>query len=342
MRSRKAGSRPDGQDEGVASSTHPNAKRQLALALGCAVGLAAVLVIWRRPGDDRSGGSRDKGSLHADPSLYTFRVVQKYTHDRQAFTQGLLWLNGSFYESTGLYGRSGVREFVLGPPNGTRPRVSRVVRQGKIPAKDFGEGLVHVGAGELLQLTWRSNIGHRWNVQAGEHGHLKRMENGFKTPLGDGWGLEFDGTSLVATDSGTDIFLIDPKSMELRKRITVTDGGTPVEMLNELEIVEGELWANIFDKECIARVDLQTGVVTGWVDLTGILDRQASARAAKKRGVDPPDVMNGIAWDAESRRLFVTGKLWPLMFEVELVPSDMGLEEMRKRCLPTVNVFRQR
>lgn len=261
--------------------------------------------------------------------------MQRYHHDPLAFTQGLLWLNGSLYESTGLYGRSSVREVRLGAGGG-----AKVVREVKLEQEHFGEGLVY-WQGELLQLLWRRPDGLRFSARAGSDGHLERKPGGFRTPLQDGWGLAAHGDVLLATDSGPDVFHLDPATFELRRTVRVTDDGRPVEMVNELELIDGELWANVFGAECLARVDPASGAVLGWVDLTGLLDRRRAAADAAAKGRDPPDVLNGIAWDAEKRRLFVTGKLWPSLFEIEVVPHpSLSLEEARRRCIPARNIFR--
>merc|ERR1712048_1519560 len=181
--------------------------------------------------------------------------------------------------------------------------------------------------------------GNRFSVSPGDPGHLTHKTH-FKTPLSDGWGLEFDGTSLLATDSGPLVHFLDPSTLELRRSVRVEDEGRIVEMVNELELIDGELWANIFGMECIARIDPSSGKVLGWVVFTGILDRKRATVAAKRQGLDPPDVMNGIAFDASSRRLFVTGKLWPRLYEIEVVASNMSVEEARRRCIPTHNIFK--
>lgn len=273
----------------------------------------------------------------AAPGVSTFRIVKRYKHDPKAFTQGLLWANGSLYESLGLYGRSSIREVKLSQKGGYK-----VVREVPLGPQDFGEGLVHL-RGELLQLLWNRPDGHRFAATAGEGGHLELLpEQGFRTPLQDGWGLASDGQVLFVTDGGRSLFHVDPGSFELLRTVDIHDGDRLVEMVNELEFIDGELWGNVFGQECLARVDPATGSVRGWVDLSGLLDRPQATADAKAKGLDPPDVLNGIAWDAETRRLFVTGKLWPQLFQIEVVPHPaLSLEEARKRCIPSTNVFRR-
>jgi len=280
-------------------------------------------------------GSQAGVSIPGEPLVYSYRVVQRYRHDPKAFTQGLLWLNGSLYESLGLYGRSAVREVRLVGNGGYK-----VLREVALGAQDFGEGLLHF-RGELLQLQWRRPDVYRFSALAGEGGHLERKAGlDFKTPLKDGWGFATDGEVLIATDSGHDLFHIDPTNFEIRRSVPIMDGGRAVDMVNELEMIDGEIWGNVFGKECIARIDPSTGVVRGWVDLTGILDRHRASADAAAKGLEPPDVLNGIAWDPEGRRLFVTGKLWPRLFEIEVVPHPtLTLAQARKRCIPEVNLF---
>jgi len=271
----------------------------------------------------------------APPMVYGYRVVRRYSHDPTSFTQGLLWANGSLYESTGLYGRSLLRELRLREDGGME-----VLREVKLKRSQFGEGLAYVGH-ELRMLLWQKPDVLRFDAQAGPGGHLSIKQTRMKTPLSDGWGLVMAPGALLATDSGPDVFHLDPSTLELKSTVRVRDAGRPVEMINELEMVDGELWANVYGTDCIARIDPLSGAVHGWVDLTGMLDWEKATMDAGAADRTPPDVMNGIAWDPESRRLFVTGKLWPTLFEIEVVPHPMAtLEEVRERCIPPTNLFR--
>lgn len=310
--------------------------RTTPLILGVSiVGLALLGISFFRSPDTLQSPTDGAPSVPSIPSVYGIRVVQTYTHDPLAFTQGLFWLNGSLYESTGLYGRSGVREVRLD---------GSVVREVLNPNKkaDFGEGLVNMGNGRLLQILWKTGRGYVWDARAGADGDLQLKPPHFQTALSDGWGLEYDGTSLIATDSGPDLFFLDPKDYSVRDVVQVTDDGRPIEMVNELELIDGELWANIYGNECLARIDPATGQVKAWVLLDGLIDRPAEARAAKKAHRQPPDVLNGIAWIPEERRLLVTGKLWPSLFEIVLQPATVDIAEARRRCIPNVNIFRSR
>jgi len=281
--------------------------------------------------------SSDSGSESVkEPTLYTYRVVNKYKHDPEAFTQGLLWSNGSLFESTGLYGRSSLRELQLGSGGEVH-----IVRQLQLDRRDFGEGLVQ-RRGQFLQLLWRTGKGIRYEAQAGKDGRMVQSGT-FRTPLGDGWGIEFDGEQLIVTDSGHDMIFLDAEDFSIKNRVSVTDDGKFIEMINELEMIGNELWANIYGTDCLARIDKTSGSVTGWLVLQGILDRQSAAAEAKAAGREGPDVLNGIAWDPEGKRIFVTGKLWPEMYEIKLEPANgLTLERARRVCIPRTNIFRPR
>ena len=225
----------------------------------------------------------------------TFQVVKTYPHDRTAFTQGLEYHNGYLYEGTGLYGRSTLRKVDL--------VTGEVVQQIAIPSEYFGEGITLL-AGEILQLTWQSHVGFVYGAND------FKMRRQF-TYTGEGWGLTNDGREVFFSDGTSTIRVLNPKTLAETRRITVTDGATPVDQLNELEVVEGELYANIWNSNRIARISPTTGKVLGWIDLTGLLSPLYRP--------DQVDVLNGIAYDAAKKRLFVTGKLWPSVFEIRVV-----------------------
>jgi len=195
-------------------------------------------------------------------------------------------------------------------------------------ASVFGEGLALVGS-SLLQLSWRTGAGQRFNAAT------LASEPGFTTPLSDGWGLTTGGQpgELLATDGSATLSVLDAATLRLLRSVQVTDGGAPVRQLNELEWVDGEVWANIWLTECIARIDPTTGVVTGWLLMHGLRDSLAEGRPGGLSGVD---VLNGVAWDARRRRLFVTGKYWPRLFQVHVRRAEtQGAEaaaRARRRC----------
>ena len=227
---------------------------------------------------------------------YGFRVLKAFPHDPTAFTQGLVFADGIFYESTGLRGFSTLRKVT--------PETGNVIQQIPIEEPYFAEGLALVG-NELLQLTWEEKTGFVYDKTT-----LKRLRT-FSYPT-EGWGMAYDGARLVMSDGSANLFFMDPKTQKITKTLPVKERGRPVLSLNELEWVKGEIWANVWQTDVIARIDPATGNVVGWIDLTGLLSRAA-------RGPEG-DVLNGIAWDKAGDRIFVTGKKWPLLFQIELVP----------------------
>lgn len=230
----------------------------------------------------------------AAPKL-DYRIVKIYPHDPTAFTEGLFYLGGSLYESTGMSGLSDIRE--------VRINDGKVLRRVQIDRRFFGEGIAPWG-GEILSLTWRGKGGWRWRrsdfTQTGVFGYE-----------GEGWGLTQDGTNMIMSDGTAELRFMDPATMVERRRITVTDNGQPVMNLNELEYVKGEILANVWKSSRIARINPESGKIKSWIDLSPIV--------AKVTTSDPEDgVLNGIAYDAKRDRLFVTGKYWPKMFEIKL------------------------
>jgi glutamine cyclotransferase len=226
--------------------------------------------------------------------VYGYQVVRAYPHDPEAFTQGLVYLDGVLYEGTGLNGRSSIRKVRL--ENG------EVLQIQKTPSQYFGEGIAIVG-NSLVQLTWQSGVGFVY-----DRGTFQKQKT--FTYKGEGWGLAYDGSRLAMTDGTAFIRFLDPKTFAETGRLQVKDGGAPVANLNELEFVKGEIFANVWQTERIARISPKDGRVTGWIDLRGLLDPREAANV---------DVLNGIAYDAANDRLFVTGKLWPRLFEIKVV-----------------------
>jgi glutaminyl-peptide cyclotransferase len=220
-----------------------------------------------------------------------------YPHDPRAFTQGLVYQDGFLYEGTGLNGESTIRKVRL--ENG------EVLQVKKIEPRHFGEGIAIVGQ-SLIQLTWQSQVGFVYDLATFER--TKTF-----TYKGEGWGLVYDGKRLIMSDGTPTLRFLDPKTLEETGRMVVKDGGVPVEDLNELEVVKGEILANIWNVDRIARIDPATGEVTGWIDMRGLLNPRDAAQGA--------DVLNGIAYDAAKDRLFVTGKKWPKLFEIKIVPK---------------------
>ena len=229
---------------------------------------------------------------------YTYEVVHSYPHDRTAFTEGLFYLDGFLYESTGIEGASSVRK--------VRLETGEVVQRHDLPSAYFGEGIIH-WKDRLIQLTYKTEVGFVYNLSTFE------TERRFEYP-GEGWAMTQDGKTIFMSDGTAQIRVWDPETLQELRRITVTDQGQPVPNVNELEWVKGEIYANIWETDRIARIDPATGRVVGWIDLAGLLN--PNERIAGPEGTD---VLNGIAYDANGNRLFVTGKRWPKLFEIRLV-----------------------
>ncbi|MBV9767954.1 MAG: glutaminyl-peptide cyclotransferase [Bryobacterales bacterium] len=227
---------------------------------------------------------------------YGYRVVHVYPHDHNAFTQGLEFRAGYLYEGTGLKGRSSLRKEKL--------ETGQVLQQIDLDPQYFGEGITVLNQ-QIIELTWQSETGFVYNESTF---HDERI---FHYP-GEGWGLANDGQQIYMSDGSAQIRVWDPLTLQEKRRFTVRDGGQPVMNLNELEMVRGELYANIWQTDRIARISPADGRVLGWIDLTGIL---SSADRTEQ-----VDVLNGIAYDVLGNRLFVTGKLWPKLFEIQVVP----------------------
>lgn len=229
--------------------------------------------------------------------VYGYTVVRVYPHDPHAYTEGLFYRDGYLYESTGQVGSSSVRKVDLA--------TGKVLQKGKTPWPDYGEGIV-AWNDRLIQLTWRKHEGFIYDLAT-----LKPLARFFYP--GEGWALTTDGTWLYMSDGTPVIRKLDPTTLREVGRITVTADGKPLANINELEWVNGQIFANVWLTHRIARIDPATGRVIGWIDLTGLGPDPASLS-------DPDnDVLNGIAWDAIHHRLFVTGKCWPHVYQIRLV-----------------------
>lgn len=230
----------------------------------------------------------------AEAPVYGYEVVNSWPHDTKAFTQGLIYHDGAFYESTGQVGESSLRK--------VEPTTGKVLRKIDVPAPYFAEGLALIG-GKLHQLTWENQKAFVYDLAT--FGKLGEFHVD-----GEGWGLTEDDTSLILSDGSNQIRFLDPATFAIKRTISVVHKGQPLRQLNELEYVKGEIYANIWHKDQIVRVDPQTGAITGWIDLKGLLPAGQVA--------DGEAVLNGIAYDEAGDRLFVTGKLWPKVFEIRL------------------------
>jgi len=226
---------------------------------------------------------------------YTYQVVRTYPHDPNAFTQGLQYVDGVLYEGTGLNGRSSIRKVKI--------ETGEVLQRFNVPATHFGEGIT-VWKSELFELTWKSEIAFVYDLATFQQRRTYKY-------IGEGWGLTHDAVNLIMSDGSDRLRFLDPVTFAERRRVQVVADGAGVRNLNELEVVKGEIFANIWQTDFIARI-APDGRVLGWIDLSGLLP--ASDRAAGN-----VDVLNGIAYDEQHDRLFVTGKLWPKLFEIKLV-----------------------
>jgi glutamine cyclotransferase len=239
------------------------------------------------------GGSNDTTSSHGIPT-YTFEVVNSWPHDCKSYTQGLVFHQNLFFESAGHYGESSLRR--------VEPRTGKVLKKVKVSKEYFAEGIA-IFEGKIFQLTWESQKGFIYDLDS-----FKLL--GEFTYDGQGWGMTHDGHSLIMSDGTNQIRFLDPVSFKTERTISVYDNKRPVSQLNELEYVKGEIYANIWHSDRIVRLDPATGKILGWIDLTGLLTSTGDCESV--------DVLNGIAYDEQGDRLFVTGKDWPKVFEIRL------------------------
>jgi glutaminyl-peptide cyclotransferase len=225
--------------------------------------------------------------------VQTFKVIATFPHDTSAFTQGLVFADGELYESTGLNGESSLRRVDI--------TSGKTLQRIDVPREYFAEGLALVGD-ELLQLTWQHHLGFVYDRKT----FKQKRTFSYKT---EGWGIAYDGTSrLIMSDGSDTLTFLDPKTLAATKTLRVQDAGRPVGNLNELEWIEGEIWANVWQTDRIARIAPNTGEVSAWLDLSTLFP-QAQRRP-------PADVMNGIAYDKATRRIFITGKKWPRLYQI--------------------------
>jgi len=253
-------------------------------------GVALVLLMFTLTGR-RPGFAAWQGGTSLPVFGYT--VVHTYPHDHDAFTQGLQVVDGVFYEGTGLNGRSSIRKVKI--------ETGEVLQKRDVPQQYFGEGITVRGS-ELFQLTWQSGVVLVYDRQT----LAPKRQHKY---TGEGWGLTQDKSSLIMSDGSEYIRFIDPAGFKEKSRVRVTAAGAPLKNLNELEYVKGEIYANVWQTDYVARIDPASGKVNGYIDFRGLLT------AREREGTD---VMNGIAYDEATDRLFITGKLWPRVFEVRV------------------------
>jgi glutamine cyclotransferase len=230
--------------------------------------------------------------------VYSYRIVSAYPHDNGAFTQGLVFENDVIYEGTGLYGKSSLRRLDL--------ETGKILQSYELPAQYFGEGIT-VFQDTIIQLTWKSNIGFVYGKSS-----FKLLRDFTYTT--EGWGLTHDGERLIMSDGTSTLHFLDPETFNTIGHIEIFDNDTPIDKLNELEYINDQVYANIWQTDYIAIINPQSGQVSGWIDLSGLLPPQDC--------IEPADVLNGIAYDTINDRLFVTGKLWPWLFEIKLVATE--------------------
>jgi glutamine cyclotransferase len=247
--------------------------------------LGATILIWQ-----------NDSPANTAPVLYTYDIINVYPHDEDAFTQGLIFEDGVLYESTGLYGHSTLRCVEL--------ETGEILRLYALSSQFFGEGIT-IADDRIIQLTWRSNRGFVYDKRSFD------LLQEFSYPT-EGWGITYDGNRLIMSDGTATLHFLDPETLEKVGQVEVHDAA-PVTKLNELEYIHGEVYANIWQEDKIAIIDIQTGQVTGWIDLSGLQDLENR---------DTDNVLNGIAYDVEEDRLFVTGKKWSQLFEIKLTPLE--------------------
>jgi glutamine cyclotransferase len=260
-------------------------KRHLISALLALVAFLLIVMMFV------SMNSRPSNS----PTRYTYSVVNVYPHDENAFTEGLVFENGVLYESTGLYGNSTLRRVKL--------ETGEILQVYPLPNQFFGEGIT-IFNNTIIQLTWQSHMGFVYD----EHSFGLLREFSYPT---EGWGITHDSSRLIMSDGTANLYFLDPETFQKVGQVEVRDDNVPVTKLNELEFIKGDIYANIWGEEKIAIINPLTGQVKCWIDLTGLRDPNKQ---------DANSVANGIAYDPKGDRIFVTGKMWPKLFEIKLTP----------------------
>lgn len=234
-----------------------------------------------------------------EPDYYSYRILETYPHATDAFTQGLFFDDGVLYESTGQYGQSSLRQVDL--------ETGDILQKTPLPQAYFGEGSAIVGD-DIFVLSWREETAFRFDADD------FKLKSSY-TYDGEGWGLTFDGDALIMSDGTAVLRFVDPLSFEEIRRLRVTLRGEPLRNLNELEWIDGQVFANVWQTNAIVRIDPSSGAVTGIVDLRGLLSEEDFVQGET-------DVLNGVAWNGEDNILYVTGKNWPKLFKIELVEIE--------------------
>jgi glutamine cyclotransferase len=230
------------------------------------------------------------------PILYTYKIIRTYPHDKEAYTQGLLYDHGQMIESTGLKGKSSLRRVKF--------ETGEILKFYRLPDDIFGEGIASFN-GKILQISWQDQVAFLYDKAS------FTLINKFNYPFKEGWGLTYDGTNLIMSDGSSNLYFLDKEYFSELNSIQVCDDKGPVDKLNELEYIDGEVWANIYYTDWIVRIDPKTGVVLGKIDMSGLLkpeDRNSET-----------NVLNGIAYDPQTKRIWVTGKNWPKLFQIAVL-----------------------
>lgn len=269
-------------------------KRVLFALVLAALALLGVLLYWGGQGPPSASNANARYTQAPQIPVYGYKIVKTYPHDPYAFTQGLVYENGVLYEGTGLYGQSTLRMVEL--------ETGQVLKLRRLDPQYFGEGIA-IWKNQIVQLTWQEKTGFVYDKASFDL--LKEFS--YTT---EGWGITHDGQKLIMSDGSAHLYFLDPETFQEIGRLTVTGNDKPVVHLNELEFIKGKIYANIWQIDRIAMISLETGRVEAWIDLAGLL------KPEDRKGSE--DVLNGIAYDAQGDRLFVTGKLWPKLFHIEL------------------------
>lgn len=240
------------------------------------------------------------GVAYGDAPTLFWKLVASHPHEASDFTQGLVWADGRLFESDGQYGTSRVAEKVLA--------TGKALNSKSLASSEFGEGLTLL-KGQLWQLTWREGVAHVYDTALQPMKQLRYS--------GEGWGLTSDGRQLIVSDGSAQLYFIDPDSFQVTGSVSVHDGDSAVTRLNELEWVDGVVYANVWMTDRVARINPITGAVTGWLDFAALKSKAGITPAREAAGA----VLNGLAWRADKKRLLVTGKWWPQLFEVQLLPA---------------------
>ncbi len=266
---------------------------------------AGALLLFSCSSDSRPEQPETTTETDSDivrPAVMSYSIVNVFPHDPGAFTQGLEFRDGYLYESTGQYGASELRK--------TEIETGKVLQSVKLDRRYFGEGMTIMG-GKIYLLTYREHTGFVYDLKT-----MKQLQT-FGVATGEAWGLTNDGTHLIYGDGTSNLYFLDPETFQQVKQIRVRDQYGPVNNINELEFIKGHIYANQWMTDNILKIDPQTGDITGIADLRTIRQKLGLPDAARARDRDP-EVMNGIAWDAENQRLFITGKYWPYLVEIKL------------------------